>query len=246
MDGLDGYKKLFDRKEHELLDALLSTLHHRLGFRKQITCQLNLENAWDHLLNANQILSSRKTAYFNKRNTQETKGALICFYLGLTQNLPIELHGFKVLRKGDHTEPSCFTACQQDQVPITSELYSQMMGSSTAGTSFARGADTAGSVFSSTAASFAAANDTSFDPDVGAESKFAAPAPPIFGSTTAPAPPSIFGSTGANLFGGSTTAIGTSSDPPAPAPPIFGSTAGTSTTASGAIAPAPAPGFAFE
>ena len=88
---------------------------------------------------------------------------------------------------------------------MTSGPYSQMMGSSTAGTSFARGADT-GAAFSSTAASFAAANDTSFAPGVGAESTFAAPAPPIFGS-----------SAGTNRFGDSPTAAGASA-PPAPAP----------------------------
>ena len=148
--------------------------------RKTYPVQLNLENARDRFLNADQILNSRKI-YFNKRNTQETKGSLICFYLGLAQNLPIELRGFKVLRKGDHTEPSCFTVRQQDQVsmtsgPYSSGPYSQMIGPSTAGTSFARGADT-GAAFSSTAASFAAANDTSFAPGVGAETTVAAPAP---------------------------------------------------------------------
>ena len=98
-------------------------------------------------------------------------------------------------------ESSCFTH-QQDQVSMTSGPYSQMMGSSTAGTSFARGADT-GAAFSSTAASFAAANDTSFAPGVGAETTVAAPAP---------APPFFRSTDGTNLFGDSTSA------PPAPAP----------------------------
>ena len=160
----NGKHNLLSKKPHEL-SSLLSALE-RLHFRTHTRCYLNLQKAIDE--NRFQdpkgfMNTSPNKIYVDKKNTTDTKIALICFYLGLTCHLDNRHYGFKRVRTG-----SCFGHVKD----TTSEPNSQQFTAGTtfvgagavgagAGAPYAAGAASAGAASAGVASASAATADAS-------------------------------------------------------------------------------------